>query len=62
MVRIFKNPRFISKKHHVLWILNIVAIKWQICPVFLQSYINKKKNNIWERIFKPYTMTKSRVS
>lgn len=39
MVRIFKNPRFISKKHHVVWILNIVAIKWQICPVFLQSYI-----------------------
>lgn len=48
MVRIFKNPRFISKKHHVLWILNIVAIKWQICPVFLQSYINKKKI-IYER-------------
>lgn len=47
MVRIFKNPRFISKKHHVVWILNIVAIKWQICPVFLQSYINKKK--IYER-------------
>lgn len=39
MVRIFKNPRFISKKHHVVWILNKVAIKWQICPVFLQSYI-----------------------
>lgn len=61
MVRIFKNPRFISKKHHVVWILNIVAIKWQICPVFLQSYIYIK-NNIWERIFKPYAMTKSRVS
>lgn len=61
MVRIFKKPRFISKKHHVVWILNIVAIKWQICPVFLQSYIYEK-NNIWERIFKPYTMTKSRVS
>lgn len=61
MVRIFKKPRFISKKNHVVWILNIVAIKWQICPVFLQSYIYKK-NNIWERIFKPYTMTKSRVS
>lgn len=48
MVRIFKNPRFISKKHHVVWILNIVAIKWQICPVFLQSYIYKKKI-IYER-------------
>lgn len=48
MVRIFKNPRFISKKHHVVWILNIVAIKWQICPVFLQSYIYIKKI-IYER-------------